>query len=196
MRDVVGRLQYDCHSSVFGPTFTRQGSQVRTLHRPPKTENQARAAPLWRRFCLDHREYCLGGITSPTLKPMTKLLAAPLLLALNAATIGAEASTPIAELRWSADGRFVHQAQIKPKAFVEVCGELAANTSVSWSFKATHPLDFNVHYHVGKNVVYPVKPSRLESASDSLTVTDTQHYCWMWTNKGPETVTLRTELRR
>ena len=32
---LAARLQYDCCSSVADATFTRQGSQVRTLHRPP-----------------------------------------------------------------------------------------------------------------------------------------------------------------
>ncbi len=108
----------------------------------------------------------------------------------------AHANNHLIELRWSSQGSFVHQAQIKPKAFVEVCGELSAPTSVAWAFTASQPLDFNVHYHVEKAVVYPVKPSQLQSAGGTLNVTVPQHYCWMWANKGAEKVTIKAELRR
>lgn len=120
----------------------------------------------------------------------------PLLLALALSLGAAHANNHIVDLRWSSDGRFVHQAQIKPQAFVEVCGELPAPASVAWTFTASQPLDFNVHYHVGKEVVYPVKPSPLQSGGGTLNVTVPQHYCWMWANKGTEAVTLNTELRR
>lgn len=127
---------------------------------------------------------------------MTKHWTLPLLLHLMSVSGGALASNHIIELRWSSHGDFVHQAKIKPMAFVEVCGELAAQANVSWTFVASQPLNFNIHYHVGKDVVYPVKPSQLGSAGGTLNVTVPQHYCWMWTNKGTEAVTLKTEMRR
>ena len=115
----------------------------------------------------------------------------PLLLALALSLGVAHANNHITELKWSSEGRFVHQAQIKPRAFVEVCGELSAPASVAWTFTASQQLDFNVHYHVGKEVVYPVKPSPLQSGGGTLNVTVHQHYCWMWAHHGPESATLQ-----
>ena len=57
---LAARLQYDCCSFVADRTFTRQGSQVRTLHRPPENINKTTAYGAFRRlFCLSF-EHCLG----------------------------------------------------------------------------------------------------------------------------------------
>jgi hypothetical protein len=57
-------------------------------------------------------------------------------------------------------------------------------------------LNFNIHYHEGKDVRYPERREALASASGQLRVALDQDYCWMWTNKGAEAVRLTVELRR
>ncbi|MDP3223417.1 MAG: hypothetical protein Q8M96_09790, partial [Rubrivivax sp.] len=94
------------------------------------------------------------------------------------------------------EGRFAHQAQIAAGKFVEVCGKLAAGHGVRWRFTTAAPVDFNIHYHVGKEAVYPVKQTRVSSGRDTLNVTVAQDYCWMWTNKGTAPVTLTVDLAR
>lgn len=109
---------------------------------------------------------------------------------------GALASTHIVDLTWASGGRFSHQAQIAAGKFVEVCGKLAVADSVRWSFTAAAPVDFNIHYHVGKETVFPVNKAQIAVARDTLNVTVAQDYCWMWTNKGPAPADLKVELAR
>jgi hypothetical protein len=109
---------------------------------------------------------------------------------------GALASSHIVEIAWSPDGRFAHQAQIAAGKFVEVCGKLALRDAVRWNFTAAAPVDFNIHYHVGKEAVFPAKQAQVASGRDTLSVAVAQDYCWMWTNKGPAPVSLTVELAR
>lgn len=106
------------------------------------------------------------------------------------------ASNHIVELAWSSDGRFSHQSAIPAGKFVEVCGKLTARETVRWNFKTSGPVDFNIHYHVGKDVVFPTQQPQVSSARDALKVEVAQDYCWMWTNKSAAPVTLMLELSR
>ena len=109
---------------------------------------------------------------------------------------GTLVAATLVDIRWSPEGRFVHQAPIAAGQFVEVCGKLAAGDRVRWRFTASAPLDFNIHYHVGKDVVYPVKQLQVSSAQAELPVSAPQDYCWMWTNKGSAPATWSVELAR
>ena len=100
------------------------------------------------------------------------------------------------EIQWSADGRFTHQGSIASGKFVEVCGKLPAGVKVLWDFEAGAAVDFNVHYHAGKAVVFPVKLSAVSSGTDTLAVKIDQDYCWMWTNKSAAAATLTVHLQR
>jgi len=117
---------------------------------------------------------------------------------LAAATLAgpALAGSHIVDIDWSADGRFAHKAQIAAGKFVEVCGKLAVGAGVRWNFEAGAPVDFNIHYHVGKEAVFPAKQAQVNSGGDTLSVTVAQDYCWMWTNKGHTPVSLAVDLAR
>lgn len=118
--------------------------------------------------------------------------------ALAAATLSgtAFAATHIVEIAWPPDGRFAHKAQIAAGKFVEVCGKLAVGEGVRWSFTASAPVDFNIHYHVGKEAVFPARQTQVTSGRDTLNVAVAQDYCWMWTNKGGAPVSLTVDLAR
>ena len=45
-------------------------------------------------------------------------------------------------------------------------------------------MDFNVHYHEGKDVRFPAKRAQVSKADGTLDVSVDQDYCWMWANKG------------
>jgi hypothetical protein len=109
---------------------------------------------------------------------------------------GALAASPVVEIAWSAENRFAHHAQIAAGKFVEACGKLAAGERVRWRFTTGAPVDFNIHYHVGKEAVFPVQQTQISGGGDALNVTVAQHYCWMWTNKGSAPVSLTVELAR
>ena len=118
--------------------------------------------------------------------------------ALAAATLSGAAlgATHIVDIAWPPDGRFAHKAQIAAGKFVEVCGKLAVGEGVRWSFATAAPVDFNIHYHVGKEAVFPAKQAQVNSGRDTLNVAVAQDYCWMWTNKGSAPVSLTVELAR
>jgi hypothetical protein len=109
---------------------------------------------------------------------------------------GALAAGHIVDIAWGADGRFSHTAQIAAGKFVETCGKLAAGERVRWSFTSGSPVDFNIHYHVGKETVFPVNQTQVRSGQDALSVDVAQDYCWMWTNKGISPVSLTVDLAR
>jgi len=118
--------------------------------------------------------------------------------ALAAVTLSgaALAATHIVDIAWPPDGRFAHKAQIAAGKFVEVCGKLAVGEGVRWSFTAAAPVDFNIHYHVGKEAVFPARQTQVSSGRDTLNVAVAQDYCWMWTNKGSAPVSLVVDLAR
>ncbi len=85
-------------------------------------------------------------------------------------------------IAWSAEQQAQHRFVLLPGKFAELCGAVQAGEEVMWSFEATQPADFNIHYHAGKKVVEPVSLNKVEQTSGSIAATTTEDYCWMWTN--------------
>ncbi|MBL8276381.1 MAG: hypothetical protein JNL93_06765 [Pelomonas sp.] len=117
------------------------------------------------------------------------------LLILAALLLPFGANADIVDLKWD-KGAFVHAGKIAPKKFVEICGKLAKGEQVGWQFTANGPTNFNIHYHVGKDVTYPERRNAVDKGDGTLAVTLDQDYCWMWTNKGEAEVTLEVRLRK
>ena len=111
------------------------------------------------------------------------------------AVITTPTSAEIVDIAWDSNGRFERSATVPPAKFTEVCGKLPAGLKVRWDFEASTPLDFNIHYHVGKEVVFPSKLKAVAAAQDTLDTKIEQDYCWMWTNKSalPSTVTVKLQ---
>lgn len=101
----------------------------------------------------------------------------------------------IIDIRWGPNGTFDRELSIAPGKFAEVCGKLAKGSSVDWRFDGSGPLDFNIHYHVGKDVVFPAKANGVATSSGALSAKVDQDYCWLWRNKAGEAVSLRLALR-
>lgn len=108
----------------------------------------------------------------------------------------APARADVVDIAWSAEGRFEHRAEVAPGGFAEVCGKLARGAAVRWAFEAAGPLDFNIHYHQGEKVVFPVQRAGAAKGAATLKVKLDQDYCWMWTNKGSQPLVLRLTLAR
>ena len=125
-----------------------------------------------------------------------KHLQAGCVLATATLSGAALAAAHIVDIAWSPDGRFEHQAQIAAGKFVEVCGPLAPGGGVRWRFTAGAPVDFNIHYHLGKETVFPARQAQVSRGSDTLNVAVAQDHCWMWTNKGATPVSLTVDLAR
>lgn len=116
----------------------------------------------------------------------------------GAALVSAQAlaGSHLVELAWDAQGRFAHAGAVAPGKFVEVCGKLGAGDVVRWRFDASAPLDFNVHFHRGKETEYPARQAQVATGEDTLRVAVPEDYCWMWTNKSATPVTVDVRLAR
>ena len=121
------------------------------------------------------------------------------LLASAAGTLlaaGPMALAEVIDLVWTPAGSFERQLSVAPGKFAELCGALAKGQSVQWSYEAGGPLDFNIHYHQGKDVIYPARASAAARSEGTLAVDSAQEYCWMWTNKSGAPASLMVRLQR
>ena len=101
----------------------------------------------------------------------------------------------VISFKLEANPSFKTQANIQPGKFSEVCGKLKKGNLIRWQFDSSAPLEFNIHYHEGNNVVFPYKMSAIKSGEEELLISLDQDYCWMWTNKSKEEVKLEMSLR-
>lgn len=64
----------------------------------------------------------------------------------------------------------------------EVCMALDFGKRLHYSFMSSRAMNFNIHYHEGENVIFPVK-EHLTAEDDAIfTAGSDQGYCMMWTN--------------
>jgi hypothetical protein len=106
---------------------------------------------------------------------MNRLLA----LALAAACCGAFAASP--------DKKGATQAvdvSLQPKKMHEECLRMEKGDKRQYSWKSSSPVDFNIHYHEGPEVFYPVKRDGMRGDGGTFTAKVATDYCWMWTARG------------
>jgi hypothetical protein len=91
--------------------------------------------------------------------------------------------TPVAILAYGSDSPEVQpfSVTIEPKQLHEECVKLQAGEKRKYYWKADGPVDFNVHYHVDKDVFYPVKRDGMRGDGGTFAAKVEQDYCWMWT---------------
>jgi hypothetical protein len=106
------------------------------------------------------------------------------------------AAAELLPVEWDAQGRFSKDVPVAAGKFVEVCEKLPKSARIAWSFEAATPLDFNIHYHQGKDVHFPAKKDQVAKDAGTLVTQVEQDYCWMWTNKGAGAASLRFTLAR
>jgi hypothetical protein len=83
---------------------------------------------------------------------------------------------------------------IDPSSFYEACEKLTPGQQIEYSFEASLPVNFNIHYHSkADGIVYPVKEDTISSKSGGLTAEVQAVYCCMWSNKHAAPVTLSHE---
>jgi hypothetical protein len=88
------------------------------------------------------------------------------------------------------------ETELQPKGIEELCVELAAGETVGYWFESSAPLDFNVHWHRGKQVHYPVKRDRVRRLEGRFRAREAQTYCLMWTSRAAKPLTLRARVER
>lgn len=82
---------------------------------------------------------------------------------------------------------FTHD--MKSGGIAEECLRLDAGKSRRFEWSADGPVDFNIHFHQGDKVTYPVKVDGRKKGGGRFTASLGEDYCWMWTAKGPAKVT-------
>jgi hypothetical protein len=75
-------------------------------------------------------------------------------------------------------------------SFDERCVKLGAGQSLRYRFTASVPVDFNIHYHRGDDVFYPVKKTAITTRAGRLRAKTAEVYCLMWENRGEDSVTV------
>ena len=113
-------------------------------------------------------------------RPMDRPLALLLTVALASATAVA-AGNPAAD-------KFA--VTLEPGKIHEVCTPIADGEKRRYHWKADAPVDFNIHYHQGPEVFYPVKRDAMRGDGGTFAARSAQEYCWMWTAR---TATTRIE---
>ncbi len=73
---------------------------------------------------------------------------------------------------------------LEPSGVREDCMELFPGDALNYNFKASAPLDFNIHYHESGKVYYAVSKDAVSTAKEAFLCEKQQYYCLMWTNKG------------
>ena len=110
------------------------------------------------------------------------------------AVLAVHVRAEVVEIKWSRDGRSEQRLSVAPGGFVELCGRLNRGVNVEWQWTSTVPVDFNVHFHEGKDVEYPTRLEQRRAAVGVLTAPKEQDYCWMWRNASLEPAAVSARL--
>ncbi len=105
------------------------------------------------------------------------------------------AHAQVVDVAWDAQGRFAYEGRVEAGKFAEVCGKVRRGQAIVWRYTAGKPMDFNIHYHLGKTVVYPARQTAA-AARGKLRITSDEDHCWMWTSKSEAPVALSLSLQR
>lgn len=71
-------------------------------------------------------------------------------------------------------------ASLEPGKIHEECLRLEAGEKRRYHWKATGPVDFNIHFHRGPEVFYPVKRDAMRGDGGTFAAKSGEDYCWMW----------------
>lgn len=83
---------------------------------------------------------------------------------------------------------------LEPDGIYEDCLDLTPEQVMTFSYSASAPVDFNVHYHEGEQVFYPVTKQQSPLWRDGSFLPKVPHlYCLMWANALDKTIELRFE---
>lgn len=83
---------------------------------------------------------------------------------------------------------------LAPEGIYEDCLDLTPKQVMTFSYSASAPVDFNVHYHEGEQVFYPVTRQQSPLWLDGSFLPNVPHlYCLMWTNAMDKTIDVSFE---
>ena len=71
--------------------------------------------------------------------------------------------------------------ELEPRAIEEICAKLEAGQVFAWRFEADATLDFNLHWHQGKEVHFAEQRAAVRTGQGEWTAPQAETYCLMWT---------------
>ena len=74
---------------------------------------------------------------------------------------------------------------LKPQKIHEKCLSLSPPQKLQYSFGTDKAVDFNIHYHKGDMVYYPVREKKTTSNEGLYTPPSRENYCMAWENRSP-----------
>lgn len=86
------------------------------------------------------------------------------------------------------------EVRVAPGKPTEECLALNTGDPIAWRFEATRRVDFDIHYHRGRDVVTPVRNDDVENGSGALVVKERETYCLTWTTRGAVPAFVRGEI--
>jgi len=90
----------------------------------------------------------------------------------------------VTALAGAASARFGNFAlDVPARGFDEHCLKLEAGERIRYRFHATGDVDFNIHYHRGNDVHYPVRSGAIQTADATFSAPQADDYCLMWERK-------------
>ena len=69
---------------------------------------------------------------------------------------------------------------LQPGKIHEDCFSLQPHQQVQYNFKLDRPGKFNLHYHKGKEVFYPIRSESVSEQKGDYVAAVAQDYCLMW----------------
>ena len=97
--------------------------------------------------------------------------------ALTAASMASAADAPATRAGFT--------ASIATGKVHEECVRMEKNERRRFSWKTDAAVDFNIHYHEGTEVFYPLKRDNARRGRGTFRAKVAHEYCWMWTAKAP-----------
>ena len=70
---------------------------------------------------------------------------------------------------------------LEPQKMHEECVKMEAGQKRRYNWRSSAPVDFNIHYHRGTDVFYPVKRDGMRGDGGTFVAKSSADYCWMWT---------------
>jgi hypothetical protein len=84
--------------------------------------------------------------------------------------------------------------EIAPGKIAEECRALSAGEVVRYRFQVSAVVDFNVHFHRGNAVEYPVKKDGVTEDASNFVAPSVEEFCWMWSNRNASPVIVEGEI--
>ena len=81
----------------------------------------------------------------------------------------------------AAAGPYSKTIELAAREVHEECIELAAGQRLAYAYSARSTVPFNIHYHVGDKIAYPVRKNARHVRAVYVPHR-AQGYCMMWTN--------------